>query len=733
MGLTALSCVFADELSTLSRAYAVVGETSAADNPNDLSENGLTVSMAAVASALGRTMPRYGISDPSTVDFADPLASLEPAPSEVPVETLQLFIAGEGGSIEELTLWASGYVGIFLLPIILFILSCLCCSCWCLFRGVLGLCGGKDPKDEGYTPAERSCPLITIGLVSILILFAAIVGFLNQAPISGGIAGGVDSLASAAEFPVELASEVQGVLADAVATIDTALVDVVDVVDAFNETLLAIENIATSLDNIVLDMEDIDNDFANLKNVSQVDGLADTITEFRDLLAVAGDQAEVAANATTEINSQIAEATNATLIIDQLRPVIDGFIDTGNETINGFTDSFNSILSPVSDGIDGIRSVVTDFDSYRLQGLQAAYGIVMLAIVFAGLGAACGKGFPFTLAQVLGWVSLFIACLILMVHLPIGTVLVDGCGAIPPIVNSIATDTESALPGFSAELDVIAIVDSCRAETPLVDIFELDPDTLFNFTELAQSFAPPTNLSGTIDLGDTDEQLNNLTTLSVANITANLDASDFVNTTFLDECLTTTNGVAAGYGQYFVKGNLSLLFDNDLIGAYSAPDNNTLFNIPIFTCIPLNEARLEVDILIDELTTNLTNIETKLFGVRTDVGFIIGNVTEISDTLDSRVAAAIASFVDFANGVVDELLVVAGALTCDGPLVIVDTLSSIVCDTMGVGFSSTAGSALVIIFFMPFFLWATIVLSKRIDNPELSEEETIGLDFAETF
>jgi len=71
--------------------------------------------------------------------------------------------------------------------VIIAILSCLCGCCFCVFRCGCGLCGGRGPKEGGYSLRERYIPKQFMIAITLIVVAAVVFGWISNGQLSDAV------------------------------------------------------------------------------------------------------------------------------------------------------------------------------------------------------------------------------------------------------------------------------------------------------------------------------------------------------------------------------------------------------------------------------------------------------------------------------------------------------------------------------------------------------------------
>lgn len=155
---------------------------------------------------------------------------------------------------------------------------------------------------------------------------------------------------------------------------------------------------------------------------------------------------------------------------------VSGSIGTQiNSTVSQIT-SASGTVTPFYDQAKNAKSQAAPFDGLRNLGVLAILALPCTALVALLFGGLCKAGCPFTCYYWVGYCSSFLIFIMFAIHLPLATVLSDGCGYV--------TLHESNLSAVSALASSATLLDACLYNKSLIAVYNLTSQ--LNFTSAVQ-------------------------------------------------------------------------------------------------------------------------------------------------------------------------------------------------------------------------------------------------------
>lgn len=408
--------------------------------------------------------------------------------------------------------WAQGLM-IFVVPgIILAVLSLLTMILFLLCRCCCNRCGGRSPKEGGYTCMQKFYPVLFFLLFSGGIFAVAGSSLLYQKSVSGAVSDMFDAVANTLDGANGW-----------VGNIKTPLVGirdkVIDTADDIKTELAGTDFIETGLDGLVGELKEFGGYSAGRT-------LPDGCTIDPD------DKYCLPCQVCTTISTEVSNAadeieTNAGDGVAQLKEVrsslTDKLVDIATSvktTVDDVVDMLATFTSTITDA----KGQVTDVqDQYEKQKQAQQFGVLapfVLAIVVVAIGFI-GVLFGLTplkflafiihIAYILGFLALFITFLLAAIFLAVSVVLGDVCE-----VAAIFTEDWTVALGDEAKG-----INACFQNTSLIETLSLS-DSL-EFARGGIKFPDNMNINDMLDFSQLDTF--NATIMSTNTSTFQLNAT----------------------------------------------------------------------------------------------------------------------------------------------------------------------------------------------------------------
>jgi hypothetical protein len=146
-----------------------------------------------------------------------------------------------------------------------------------------------------------------------------------------------------------------------------------------------------------------------------------------------------------------------------------------NNTVSQIT-SASGTVTPFYDQAKNAKSQAAPFDDLRNLGVLVILALPCTALVALLFGGLCKAGCPFTCYYWVGYCSSFLIFIMFALHLPLATVLSDGCGYV--------SLHESNLSAVSALASSATLLDACLYNKSLIAVYNLTSQ--LNFTSAVQ-------------------------------------------------------------------------------------------------------------------------------------------------------------------------------------------------------------------------------------------------------
>lgn len=565
--------------------------------------------------------------------------------------------------------WAQGVL-IFIVPgIILAVLSLLTMIFFIICRCCCNRCGGRSPKEGGYTCMQKFLPLL------FFLLFA----------------GSVVAVAAAALFlfwPTVLSSVTDtfdattGTLTNAttwVAAIEAPLISIRDTVTSsatsIGNQLSDTSFIGTGISGISNELYEFGNGSAGRTlpsgcTVSPTDQycLACTVctTISTEVALTAGQIAANAGPAVTSLNN----------IVTSLTTLLVGIADTVRSSINDQVANVDSLTSTITSSRDKVETYQGKFNNYKKYLQVAVLVLFAFALVTVAIGLI-GVLFGLTplkflaniihIAYFIGFIALFLTFILSSVLLATGVIFGDVCE-----ITSIFTEDWTVPFGSDAKA-----LNACFQNESLIEVFNLTSS--LEFATGGLNF-PTLNLSSVLDFSQLDTfaatiqatnastfalndtafqtlmtQFNSYTTQS--NSLCVVSSGTFNTTNILDPWTVNTDPHtnASQTGKEYIVSHYST-YDTNCPSTQSLPlvcePTTTTCTYSVF----LGEFYRNVSNLalvnqdsatfITELHTNMTGVTNYTSEFKSNITGLTTNITDIQTSLEASLFKYVGEFED---------------------------------------------------------------------------------------
>ncbi|KAL4094911.1 hypothetical protein PRIC1_010562 [Phytophthora ramorum] len=368
--------------------------------------------------------------------------------------------------------WLTGVVGFVIPGIVLGVLSLLTMVFFLICRCCCNRCGGRFPREEGYTCMQKFLPLLFFLLFAIGIIAVSAAAFVYQ----GIMVSGVDDLFNATSGTLDNGSDwivsirtpmeeigaqvisssgsVKAKLADT-GFIDTGLTDITGKLRAIGTNYGGTRKFPTGC---TADSSN-PNSCLECKACSQIGTKATTAADQVD--QTTGPGVKQLSNVKKQLNTQLVDISET----------VQSSVDTQVGTANVFIGT-----------IDDTKGDVTDYDKkfqkYRdmlVYAIMSLFILALLVVVIGFVGILFGLTPLKALANIMhiayfiGFIVLFITFIISAIVLALGVVLGDACE-----VTMIFTANWTVPLGDSAKA-----LDACFQDESLLDVFNLSDKLSF--------------------------------------------------------------------------------------------------------------------------------------------------------------------------------------------------------------------------------------------------------------
>ncbi|ETI37117.1 hypothetical protein F441_16697 [Phytophthora nicotianae CJ01A1] len=395
--------------------------------------------------------------------------------------------------------WATGVIGFVIPGIVLGVLSLLTMIFFLICRCCCNRCGGRFPREEGYTCMQKFLPLLFFFLFAIGVIVVSAAAFLYR----GTMLSAVDDMFNATSGTLENGSNwivnIRTPLEEIAAT-------VVDSADDIKVKLDGTDFIDTGLNDLTTKLDDLGDKYSTAPHIpdscvpdstktnEDANGnpcyVCDACTTIGTQASAAATQVDKNAGPGVKQLSNVKKQLNTKLV--EISGNVQSAVDTQVTTANDLIDT-----------VDKTQEDVDDYDSkfqgYRDQlgyAIMALFALALVVIIVGFVGILFGLTPLKFLANImhiayfLGFIILILVFIISAVVLAIGVVLGDACE-----VTQIFAGNWTVPLGESAKA-----VDACFNNESLLDVFnlsdkldfarggidfpELDMSAMFDFSDL---------------------------------------------------------------------------------------------------------------------------------------------------------------------------------------------------------------------------------------------------------
>ncbi|KAL3660862.1 hypothetical protein V7S43_014264 [Phytophthora oleae] len=406
------------------------------------------------------------------------------------------------GSTAKLKEWATGVVGFAIPGIILAILSLLTMVFFLICRCCCNRCGGRFPREEGYTCMQKFLPLLFFLLFAIGVIGVSAAAFLYR----GTMLTAVDDIFNATSGTLENGSEW-------ILNIQTPLKNIASTVSGSAATIkLKLDGtdfIDHGLSDIMKELYGIQQDCTDAITIpsgcvvdtrqtaeKSVDTNGNPCVPCITCKAI-GDSAGAAADQMNKAAGPGVKGLSTTKA--QLNTKLVSISDTVQSAVESQVNTAEDLRATVVDTQKQVDDYDKQFESYRDNlgyAIMALFALALVVIIIGFIGILLGLtplkilANLMNIAYFLGFIVLFLTFIISAIVLAIGVVLGDACE-----ITAVFAANWTVPLGESAKA-----VDACFQNESLLDVFNLSSkldfarggiefpannmDTMFEFSEL---------------------------------------------------------------------------------------------------------------------------------------------------------------------------------------------------------------------------------------------------------
>jgi hypothetical protein len=397
-------------------------------------------------------------------------------------------------------------VGMFAAPgIILAVLSLLTMFFFLLCRCCCNKCGGRKPREGGYSCVEKFLPVLFFFLFGVGIAACAGSAFLFRTTAVDGVSdtfGGIShTIGNASEWTYEIGTPLESIR-------DT----VVDSTTSISTTLSGMDNIGTDMETLVGMLNAIGSDVSGLKLPADCTSADAVCIECTTCSTIGTEVTNAATQIDDNAGPAVADLDNVHEELNSLLVDVSDDVKNAVKTTVDMLESVRTTLDDTQGQIDDVQKYFDDYKKYIGYAILAIFAVGLVVVAVGLVGVLFGLTPIKILANImhiayfLGFIALFVTFLISAIMLAVSVLMGDMC----EVVDILSQNWTVPLGD-----DTGKIVDACFQNQSLIDVLDLSDK--FEFAR------------GGIDFPDID--------LSSA---TNFDALDVLNSTIQD---TTAEGV----------------------------------------------------------------------------------------------------------------------------------------------------------------------------------------------
>ncbi|KAG1698006.1 hypothetical protein DVH05_015490 [Phytophthora capsici] len=407
------------------------------------------------------------------------------------------------GSTAKLKEWATGVVGFAIPGIILAILSLLTMVFFLICRCCCNRCGGRFPREEGYTCMQKFLPLLFFLLFAIGVIAVSAAAFLYR----GTMLTAVDDIFNATSGTLENGSEwilsIQTPLKSIATTVSSSAANIKVKLDGTDFIDHGLSDITKKLYGIQTDCTNA----ATIPSGCVVDASSaqkSVDAQGNPCLAcpVCKDIGERAGAAADQMNQAAGPGIKGLSTTKaQLNTKLVSISDTVQSAVASQVNTAEDLRATVVDTQDQVDDYNGQFQGYRDNlgyAIMALFALALVVIIIGFIGILFGLtplkilANLMNIAYFLGFIVLFLTFIISAIVLAIGVVLGDACE-----ITAVFADNWTVPLGESAKA-----VDACFQNESLLDVFNLS--SKLDFARGGIEF-PSNNIDAMFDFSKLDE------------------------------------------------------------------------------------------------------------------------------------------------------------------------------------------------------------------------------------
>lgn len=393
---------------------------------------------------------------------------------------------------DKLMKWVQGLL-IFVVPgVILSALSLLTMIFFIMCRCCCNRCGGRSPKEGGYTCMQKFWPLLFFLLFSIGVIGVAAASLIYQKTLTTAVSDIFDSasgtLGNGSDWVIKLQTPLEGISKT-----------VVESADKVEVTLAGTDFIKDGITGLTTALDEFERDTAGRTLP------ANCVVHASDPYCVPCDVCTTISTSVGDASSEIkAKAEPGVKKLDEVRTMLTTeLVSIKNSVRSQIDDAVDSMLGNLNTSLnDGGKDVTTYQGNYDDQKIAQQAGVLVLfalALVVIALGLV-GILFGLTplkflaniihIAYIVGFIALIITFIVSSIFLAISVLLGDACEVTlifvndwtVPLGNSVAGDVANACFNGDSLIDVFDLSASLNFSN--VEFPNLDTSTMLDFSSL---------------------------------------------------------------------------------------------------------------------------------------------------------------------------------------------------------------------------------------------------------
>lgn len=566
--------------------------------------------------------------------------------------------------------WAQGVL-IFIVPgIILAVLSLLTMLFFIICRCCCNRCGGRSPKEGGYTCMQKFWPLLFFLLFAVgVVAVAAAALFLFWPTVLSSVTDTFDATTGTLTNATTWVADIEAPL---ISIRDTVTSSATSIGNQLSDTSF----IGTGITGISDELYTFGNDSAGRTlptgcTVSPYDAycLACTVctTISTEVALTAGQITTNAGPAVTALNK----------IVTSLTTLLVSIADTVRSSINDQVSNVDSLTSTITSARDKVETYQGKFDNYKKYLQVAVLVLFAFALVTVAIGLI-GVLFGLTplkflaniihIAYFIGFIALFLTFILSSVLLATGVIFGDVCE-----ITTIFTEDWTVPFGSNAKA-----LNACFQNESLIEVFNLTSD--LEFATGGLNF-PTLNLTSVLDFSQLDTfaaaiQATNASTFAL-NDTGFQDLLDLFNSyttqsvstcTVASGTFTTTNILDPWTVNGDTHTNVSQTGKEYILSHYSTFDSDCASGTgKTFECMQSNTANCTYSVFlgeayrnasnlalvkqdsatfITELHTNMTGVTNYTSEFKSNITELTTNITDIQTSLEASLFKYVGEFED---------------------------------------------------------------------------------------